>query len=73
MNDEIAAPPAQGRLDARPFSREAQSNAAPSPSTTGSSATPTGRPLRLAKLFGDHDDLLIVHNMGKGCVCTARW
>jgi len=34
--------------------------------TDGSSVT-------IAELFGDHDDLLLVHNMGKGCVYCTLW
>ena len=32
-----------------------------------------GSPVRLSELFGDRDDLLVVHNMGKGCVYCTLW
>jgi predicted dithiol-disulfide oxidoreductase (DUF899 family) len=33
---------------------------------------PTG-PIRLSRLFGRHEDLLIVHNMGKSCPYCTLW
>jgi predicted dithiol-disulfide oxidoreductase (DUF899 family) len=30
-------------------------------------------PVRLSELFGDHDDLVIVHNMGQGCTYCTLW
>jgi predicted dithiol-disulfide oxidoreductase (DUF899 family) len=35
-------------------------------------ATPAG-PVRLAELFGRHDDLLVVHNMGRSCPSCTLW
>jgi predicted dithiol-disulfide oxidoreductase (DUF899 family) len=32
-----------------------------------------GSPIRLSELFGEHDDLLVVHNMGKGCSYCTLW
>ncbi len=32
-----------------------------------------GEPVRLAELFGERDDLLLVHNMGRGCVYCTLW
>jgi predicted dithiol-disulfide oxidoreductase (DUF899 family) len=32
-----------------------------------------GSPVKLSGLFGDRDDLLVVHNMGKGCVYCTLW
>ena len=34
--------------------------------------TPTG-PVRLSELFGKHDDLIVVHNMGKTCPACTMW
>ncbi len=30
-------------------------------------------PVRLSELFGDHDDLIVIHNMGKSCPYCTLW
>jgi predicted dithiol-disulfide oxidoreductase (DUF899 family) len=30
-------------------------------------------PVRLAELFGDKDDLIVIHNMGRGCAYCTMW
>jgi predicted dithiol-disulfide oxidoreductase (DUF899 family) len=35
--------------------------------------TPEGTPITLADLFGTHDDLLLVHNMGQHCSYCTLW
>lgn len=32
-----------------------------------------GKPTRLSRLFGDRDDLILVHNMGKSCPYCTMW
>lgn len=32
-----------------------------------------GSQVRLSELFGSHDDLILVHNMGKGCAYCTMW
>ena len=32
-----------------------------------------GGSVRLSELFGDKDDLLVIHNMGKSCVYCTMW
>lgn len=32
-----------------------------------------GEPVHLSELFGDKDDLVLVHNMGKGCTYCTLW
>jgi len=32
-----------------------------------------GSPVQLSELFGDKDDLIVVHNMGKGCPYCTLW
>ncbi len=32
-----------------------------------------GVPVSLAALFGDKDDLIVVHNMGRGCAYCTMW
>lgn len=34
---------------------------------------PEGKPITLSKLFGKKDELIVVHNMGKGCPYCALW
>lgn len=33
----------------------------------------TGEAVTLSDLFGDQDDLLLIHNMGAGCVYCTMW
>ncbi len=33
----------------------------------------TGNPIRLSDLFGKHDELILVHNMGKFCPWCTLW
>jgi len=32
-----------------------------------------GAPVRLSELFGEHRDLIVVHNMGRGCKYCSLW
>ena len=32
-----------------------------------------GRPVSLSELFGDRDELILVHNMGRGCSWCTMW
>ncbi len=32
-----------------------------------------GGPVKLSELFGGHEDLLVIHNMGKGCNYCTLW
>ncbi|MBI5868794.1 MAG: DUF899 family protein [candidate division Zixibacteria bacterium] len=32
-----------------------------------------GSPVKLSELFGSRDDLILVHNMGKGCAYCTMW
>lgn len=36
-------------------------------------AGPGGRKVRLSELFGDKDDLIVIHNMGRGCRYCTLW
>ncbi len=36
-------------------------------------AGPAGQTLRLSELFGDQNDLILVHNMGKSCPYCTLW
>ncbi len=33
----------------------------------------TSGPVRLSELFGKHDDLMVVHNMGRSCPACTLW
>ena len=52
---------------------EAIRAAGPEPVVDWELRDPAGSPVRLSELFGDHDDLLMVHNMGKGCSYCTLW
>lgn len=47
--------------------------AGPEPVEDWELARPDGTAVRLGELFGDHDDLLVVHNMGRGCRYCTLW
>ncbi len=34
---------------------------------------PDGSPTSLSALFGDRDELIVIHNMGRGCVYCTLW
>lgn len=34
---------------------------------------PNDTPVKLSELFGDRDELLLIHNMGKGCPYCTLW
>ena len=72
MTDEIRQL-TQAVLDAKSRLREAQARATPQPVQDWELRTTDARPVRLSQLFGDKDDLLVVHNMGKGCVYCTLW
>jgi predicted dithiol-disulfide oxidoreductase (DUF899 family) len=35
--------------------------------------TADGQPVKLSELFGEKEDLIVIHNMGKGCVYCTLW
>jgi predicted dithiol-disulfide oxidoreductase (DUF899 family) len=35
--------------------------------------TPTGAPVSLLSLFGDRNELMVIHNMGRGCRYCTLW
>lgn len=64
---EDAVRRAKQRLDAW---RQAQT---PTPVEDYVLAGPDGKALRLSEAFGDKEDLVVVHNMGTGCVMCTTW
>jgi predicted dithiol-disulfide oxidoreductase (DUF899 family) len=45
----------------------------PEPVADHTLRNPDGTEVRLSALFGEHDDLLVVHNMGRGCSYCTLW
>lgn len=52
--------------------REAQAEAEPQEVSDYEFQTPEGT-VRLSQLFGDHEYLIVVHNMGKSCPACTMW
>ncbi len=52
---------------------EARRKATPEPVRNYTLKTPDGKDVTLRELFGDKKDLLVVHNMGKGCTHCTLW
>jgi peroxiredoxin len=72
MNDEIASLTCQIEELKRRLS-EARRRAEPEPIRDYELTGPTGEPVALSELFGDKADLLVVHNMGRGCRYCTMW
>jgi predicted dithiol-disulfide oxidoreductase (DUF899 family) len=58
--------------DLRKKMRELQSDREPEEVDDYEFAT-TSQPLHLSELFGDRDDLILIHNMGKACPACTLW
>lgn len=58
--------------DIRKKMRETLAAAEPESVADYEFAGPTG-PVRLSDLFGRHDDLMVVHNMGRHCAYCTLW
>ncbi len=72
MNDTITD--LMKRIDAlKKELTRARRDAGPEPVEDYELARADGSPVRLSELFGDGDDLLLVHNMGKGCSYCTLW
>ena len=52
--------------------RKAQAEIEPQEVANYVFATPTG-PVRLSDMFGGHEDLMIIHNMGRSCPACTLW
>ncbi len=52
---------------------ELRRSAAPEPVENLTLLDLDGAEIALSDLFGDKDDLIVVHNMGKGCVYCTMW
>jgi predicted dithiol-disulfide oxidoreductase (DUF899 family) len=72
MNDEIAGLSCQIEELKRQLS-EARRRAEPEPIRNYELTSSTGEPVTLSELFGDKADLLVVHNMGRGCRYCTMW
>src|SRR3954453_24108420 len=71
-NDEIAEITKQIQ-DLKERLTEARRRRAPEPVKDYEFQNQDGSPVKLSALFGDKDDLLLVHNMGRGCVYCTMW
>ena len=58
--------------DIRQKMRKAQSEVEPQDVSDYVFASATG-PVHLSALFGKHDDLMVVHNMGRSCPACTLW
>jgi predicted dithiol-disulfide oxidoreductase (DUF899 family) len=72
MNDEIASLQQQ-ICELKQQLVNARRSADPEPVKDYTLKTPDGQDVQLSELFGDQNDLLVVHNMGKGCVYCTLW
>ena len=52
---------------------EARRRAEPEPVRDYQLTASSGEPVTLSDLFGNKDDLLIIHNMGRGCAYCTMW
>jgi len=52
--------------------REAQAQVEPQEVSDYEFQTPAG-PVRLSQLFGAHEQLIVIHNMGKSCPACTLW
>lgn len=72
MNDDIARL-TRAVLDAKQALREAQAAAEPERVDDWTLKTTEGSPVTLSELFAGKRELLVVHNMGRGCVYCTHW
>jgi predicted dithiol-disulfide oxidoreductase (DUF899 family) len=72
MNDEIRALSRQIEALKQQLS-EARRRSAPEPVADYQLTASSGEPIALSELFGEKDDLLVIHNMGRGCVYCTMW
>jgi predicted dithiol-disulfide oxidoreductase (DUF899 family) len=72
MDDEIIALTDQIEALKRRLS-EARRRRPPEPVADYTLQESRGGPVRLSDLFGNRNDLLVVHNMGRGCVYCTLW
>jgi len=52
---------------------EARSRRQPEPAADYTLLSQDGETVTLSALFGEQDDLLVIHNMGKGCSYCTMW
>ena len=72
MNEEIANLSRQIE-DLKEKLSAARRRATPEPIQDYDLTSSTGEHVRLSDLFGDKDDLLVIHNMGRGCRYCTMW
>lgn len=72
MNDQSLAALRQRFLDARKELSDAQKNREPE-SVTDYTFEGSGKSVTLSELFGDKNDLFVIHNMGTSCPYCTLW
>ena len=72
MNNEIEALSKELR-EVKARLSAARRRATPEPVEDCALRRADGSPVRLSELFGDSDELLVIHNMGKGCAYCTLW
>ena len=72
MNDRVADLQEQ-ILNLQKELSEARRQVEPEPVGDYQLTRSTGESVNLSDLFGDNDDLILIHNMGKGCVYCTLW
>lgn len=53
--------------------QKARREQSPEPVADHALTLPSGEQVRISELFGDKDDLLLIHNMGSGCRYCTMW
>ena len=72
MDDEIIAIQHQ-IAELKSKLSDARRRHAPEPVKDYQFTASTGAPISLSDLFGNKDDLIVIHNMGAGCVYCTMW
>lgn len=71
MNDAIRSVSTQIR-ELKAELVKLRSEATPEPVEDYTFMTAEG-PVKLSQLFGDHEDLIVIHNMGRSCMYCTMW
>jgi predicted dithiol-disulfide oxidoreductase (DUF899 family) len=72
MNDQIKQLQLEV-FEAKQKLREAIGSAAPEPVEDWELMRLDGTAVKISELFGDHTELLVIHNMGRGCHYCSLW
>lgn len=73
QRSEALQPLYQRVAEAKAALDAAQKAFGPEPVSDFTLTNPDGSPVKLSELFSDSDELLVVHNMGRGCNYCTLW